>query len=30
MAPEVRAQALEAASERLIRDALGLPTVRYA
>ncbi len=29
MAPEVRAQAVEAAFERLVRDTLGLPQVRY-
>ncbi len=29
LAPEVRAQAVEAAFERLVRDSLGLPTVRY-
>ena len=29
MAPEVRAQAVEAALERLVRDTLGLPQVRY-
>ena len=27
--PDVRAQAVEAAFERLVRDSLGLPTVRY-
>ena len=29
LAPEVRAQAVEAAFERLVRESLGLPTVRY-
>ena len=29
MAPEVRAQAVDAAFERLVRDTLGLPQVRY-
>lgn len=29
LAAEVRAQAVEAAFERLVRDSLGLPTVRY-
>jgi hypothetical protein len=29
MAPEVRAQAVEAAFERLVRDSLGLPQIRY-
>jgi len=29
LAPEVRAQAVEAAFERLVRDSLGLPQVRY-
>lgn len=29
MAPEVRAAVLEAAYERLVREALGLPTLRY-
>ncbi len=29
MAPDVRARALQAAYERLIRESLGLPTLRY-
>ena len=29
LAPEVRAQAVEAAFERLVRDSLGLPQIRY-
>jgi hypothetical protein len=29
MTPEMRAQAVEAAFERLVRDTLGLPQVRY-
>jgi hypothetical protein len=29
LAPAVRAQAVEAAFERLVRDSLGLPTIRY-
>jgi hypothetical protein len=29
LAPEVRAQAVDAAFERLVRDSLGLPQIRY-
>ena len=29
LAPDVRAQAVEAAFERLVRDSLGLPQIRY-
>ena len=29
LTPEVRAQAVEAAFERLVRDSLGLPQIRY-
>jgi hypothetical protein len=29
LAPEMRAQAVEAAFERLVRDSLGLPQIRY-
>jgi hypothetical protein len=29
LAPDARAQAVEAAFERLVRDSLGLPQIRY-
>ena len=29
MAPEVRARAVDAAYERLVRETLGVPVIRY-